>query len=134
MNVSFLLRSKINGEFFCSLQHYGFNKVLSVPVLFGATEFKKEEAFLFLSENKEHLSDFEVVCRTFDHSVFVFDEKTPDHLVRVMGEKNALDEKISALKEFLSKDKIDGVDYDILEKQLEVMNDYSDILSKRLKG
>lgn len=57
------------------------------------------------------------------------------HQQRVVDEKTSLDEKIQKLAAFIDTDTFDGLpddEQDRLERQMVVMNEYSEILGERI--
>lgn len=58
----------------------------------------------------------------------------PQHMVRVMKEKEELDSRILKLKAFLLSGVLDGRDHKLMVDQLSAMNRYSLILGERIKN
>ena len=60
-----------------------------------------------------------------------------DYQKRVVDEKAQLDEKLLKLDAFMVTEvarKLDAAEYERLYKQLQIMNQYSDILGERIKA
>ena len=59
-----------------------------------------------------------------------------DYQRRVVDEKNELDEKLKALRDFMHGDiyaSLDAIDQGLLMVQLVAMDNYSDVLARRIE-
>ena len=136
MSTQYLIQNPVDGEFFSSFYYSG--EVSTIPVLFGAEEYKtKEEAFLF-KKNEKRLDDFIVVARKSKIIIVEVKEtekQYADHELRVIDEQSELEDKLKSLNVFIESGKqkfIDKENWDLLIIQKELMGSYNDLLKKRI--
>ena len=137
MSIVYLIQNPNNGEFFSSFYYSG--EVSTIPVLFGAEEYKsKEDAFSFKNSD-DRLKDFVVVARKSDISILRVEdsgEESKPHEQRVIDEQLCLQDKLNSLIAFLKKGKPDNMDqkaWILLDKQRVAMFNYNEILKQRIK-